>query len=63
MDRSIRVIVDESIVTLSGQLERRSLVQQLIDEAHAVEGVVAVKSSLSYLHDDNVLPIPSYPLY
>jgi hypothetical protein len=34
-------------VTLGGHLERRLLVQQLVDEAHAVEGVVAVKSGLS----------------
>jgi CBS-domain-containing membrane protein len=60
---TMTVTVEEGIVTLGGHLERRLLVQQLVDEAHAVEGVVAVKSGLSYTHDDTVLPMPSHPLY
>jgi CBS domain-containing protein len=60
---TMTVSVEEGIVTLSGQLERRLLVQQLTEEAHAVEGVVAVKNGLSYTHDDTVLPMPGHPLY
>ncbi len=59
---TIRVIVSEGVVSLEGQLERRSLVPVLIGLVHAVEGVVGVEDRLSYAVDDlsptGDLPLP-----
>jgi len=53
---TIRVMVHDGVVTLQGQLERRSLLPLVDRLALAVEGVVAVKDELTYLSDDSARP-------
>ncbi len=53
---SIRVMVRDGVVTLQGQLERRSLLPLLDRLVLAVEGVVAVRDELTYLSDDSARP-------
>lgn len=53
---TIRVMVRDGVVTLRGQLERRSLLPLLDRLVLAVEGVVAVKDELTYLSDDSARP-------
>jgi CBS domain-containing protein len=59
---TIRVVVKDGVVGLSGQIERRSLVPVLVGLADAVEGVVDVDEHLSFLIDDTSpssdLPLP-----
>jgi CBS domain-containing protein len=49
---TIRVVVREGIVTLQGQVERRSLLPIVERLVASIEGVVAVNDSLSYAADD-----------
>jgi osmotically-inducible protein OsmY len=50
----IVVEVDEGVVTLGGELDRRSMMVPVIRLAERVDGVVAVVSRLSYRVDDTV---------
>jgi CBS domain-containing protein len=63
---TIRVMVRDGVVTLEGQLERRSLIPLLERLVLGVEGVVAVKDRLTYVSDDSSrgseLPLPWTPL-
>jgi CBS domain-containing protein len=55
------VTVRDGVVTLSGEADRRTdaiLVQRL---AERVDGVVNVRSELTYRHDDGALPAPPRP--
>lgn len=47
-----RVAVDRGVVTLAGQVDRRSTAQAAVRVAHAVEGVVGVADELTYARDD-----------
>jgi CBS domain-containing protein len=58
---ALTVTVEEGIVALSGKLERRLLVQDLLDEVRAIDGVVAVHSTVGYDVDDT--PMPYRALY
>jgi CBS domain-containing protein len=58
---TIRVVVSDGVVSLEGQLERRSLIPVLIGLVHAVEGVVGVQDRLSFAVDD-VSPTGDLPL-
>jgi CBS domain-containing protein len=58
---ALTVTVEEGIVGLSGKLERRLLVQDLLDEVRAIDGVVAVHSTVGYDVDDT--PMPYRALY
>jgi CBS domain-containing protein len=49
---TIRVVVRAGVVTIQGQLERRSLIPVLERLVLATEGVVAVEADLSYASDD-----------
>jgi CBS domain-containing protein len=49
---TIRVVVNDGVVGLSGRVERRSLVPVLVGLVETVEGVVAVEERLSFLVDD-----------
>ena len=53
---SVEVAVDEGVVTLRGQLERKLLAVALVDAVRAVSGVVDVVDALSYRVDDSLLP-------
>lgn len=55
---SVHVAVDEGVVTLSGQVELKSLVPLTIALTRAVDGVVDVVDELSYARDDSVPPAP-----
>ncbi len=59
---TIQVTVREGVVSLEGQIERRSLIDVLVGLVQELEGVVGVESRLSYLVDDtepaSELPLP-----
>lgn len=59
---AVDIAVRDGVVTLTGQVERRSLIAPLVDAARATAGVVAVHDYLSYRHDDTFIPSPG-PLY
>jgi CBS-domain-containing membrane protein len=52
---AIRADVRNGVVTLTGELERRSLVPIAIQFARTVDGVVAVENQLGYVADDTDL--------
>lgn len=59
---TIRVMVRHGVVSMEGQIERRSLIPVLTGLVQSVEGVVGVEDRLTYLEDDTVpsheLPLP-----
>lgn len=59
---TIHVVVEDGVVCLEGQVERRSLISVISGLVHAVEGVVGLENRLSYLVDDTApaadLPLP-----
>jgi CBS-domain-containing membrane protein len=58
---TIRVVVRDGVVTLQGQIERRSLLPILDRLVTSIEGVVAVDDRLSYAADDTLpgaIPTP-----
>jgi CBS domain-containing protein len=50
---TIRIVVHEGVVTLEGQVERRSLLPVIERLVGAVEGVVAVDDRMTYANDDD----------
>lgn len=58
----VGVQVVDGVVTLAGQLERKSSVDIAVSLTHAVAGVVDVVDKLTYVHDDEKLrlidPVP-----
>jgi hypothetical protein len=48
----VEVEVRDGIVTLTGQLERRSLISILVGLADGIEGVVRVEDWLTFAYDD-----------
>jgi CBS domain-containing protein len=52
---TIKVTVDDGVVTLRGRLERRSLVDAAVTLTRLVDGVVAVDSRLTFEVDDQAL--------
>lgn len=59
---AVGVAVRDGVVTLSGEVERRTLIEPLDDAVRHTAGVVAVHNHLTYRHDDRYLPPPA-PLY
>jgi CBS-domain-containing membrane protein len=58
---TIRIVVREGVVTIRGQIERRSLLPILDRLVASIPGVVAVNDRLSYSVDDRVageMPTP-----
>ena len=54
--------VDDGVVGLQGQVERRSMLPYLVRAVHGVEGVVRVENRLAYDVDDRDLSRPmAYP--
>ena len=49
---SVRVVVDEGVVNLEGQLETRRLGAVLLDLVRAVPGVVGIHERLGYLEEE-----------
>jgi CBS domain-containing protein len=59
---TIHAVVKDGVVSLDGQIERRSLIPVLVGLVDDVEGVVGVQEHLSHMVDDTVptteLPLP-----
>ena len=53
---------DGAAVTLTGQLERRSLIPITVSLVHGVAGVVDVVDRLGFEFDDRTITVPSDPL-
>ncbi len=60
---TVLVTVDDGVVTLVGQLERKSLVPMAVQLTRTVPGVVDVVSQLTYELDDDRLPMPPTPIF
>ena len=59
---TIDVEVGDGVVTLTGQLERRSLIPITVSLVHGVDGVIEVVDRLGFEFDDRTITIPSDPL-
>ncbi|WP_043911841.1 CBS domain-containing protein [Kitasatospora griseola] len=49
---AVHVTVDDGIVTLTGTVERKSLIPVIESMCHSLDGVVAVRQTLGYEFDD-----------
>ena len=56
---TVTVEVRDGVVTLTGQLERRSLVPITVSLVHGVDGVVDVVDRLTFEVDDGPIMVPS----
>ena len=56
---TVTVKVHDGIVTLSGQLERRSLIPITVSLVHGLDGVVDVVDRLTFEVDDSPIMVPS----
>jgi CBS-domain-containing membrane protein len=52
----VRVDVTDGVVSLAGELERRSMLAALLPAVRAVDGVIDVEGQLGYAIDDTRLP-------
>jgi CBS-domain-containing membrane protein len=59
---TIGVEVRDGVVTLTGQLERRSLIPIAVSLVHGVDGVVEVVDRLGFEFDDRAITVPSHLL-
>src|SRR6266542_2986367 len=55
-EQVVTVEVRDGVVTLNGQVERRSLIPVAVGLTAAVDGVIDVVSHLTYRHDDTEIP-------
>ena len=58
---AIRATVDDGIVTLEGQVERRSQVPSIIDRVRRIAGTVEVVTRLNWIEDDTLLEFGPLP--
>ena len=58
---AVSATVEQGIVRLEGQLERRTMVPSLWDRLRAVEGVVGIDERLTWQLDDTVIPVSPVP--
>jgi hypothetical protein len=56
---SVTVQVRDGVVTLTGQLERRSLIPIVVSLVHGIDGVVDVVDRLTFELDDSPIMVPS----
>jgi CBS-domain-containing membrane protein len=56
---SVTVQVDDGVVTLTGQLERWSLIPIIVGLVHGLDGVVDVVDQLTFEVDDSPIMVPS----
>jgi CBS-domain-containing membrane protein len=59
---TVAVEVRDGVVTLTGQLERRSLIPIVVSLVRGLDGVVDVVDRLSFEFDDRTITVPSEPL-
>ena len=55
---TVDVRVDNGVVTLRGQVERRLLLDPILHAVRSTTGVVATHNHLTYAIDDTVIPVP-----
>ena len=55
---TVQLAVQDGVVTLSGQVERRTLIEPLVTAVRSTAGVVAVHDNLTYRHDDRFIQYP-----
>ncbi|HEY7050433.1 MAG TPA: CBS domain-containing protein [Jatrophihabitantaceae bacterium] len=55
---TVEITVHDGVITLSGEVERRTLIEPLVTAVRSTAGVVAVHDNLSYRHDDRYIPSP-----
>jgi CBS-domain-containing membrane protein len=56
---TVTIKVRDGVVTLTGQLERRSLIPITVNLVHGLDGVVDVVDRLSFEVDDSPIMVPS----
>lgn len=56
---TVRVNVRDGVVTLTGQLERRSLIPNTVNLVRGLDGVVDVVDRLTFELDDTTITVPS----
>ena len=60
---TVTVQVDDGVVTLTGQLERWSLIPIIVGLVHGLDGVVDVVDRLTFELDDTPIMVPSDLLF
>ncbi|MGZ5289845.1 MAG: CBS domain-containing protein [Actinomycetota bacterium] len=60
-EHAVTATVDQGVVRLEGQLERRTMVPSIWDRVRSVEGVVGIDERLSWQLDDTVIPVSPVP--
>lgn len=58
---AVTATVDQGVVRLEGQLERRTMVPSIWDRVRSVEGVVGIDERLSWQLDDTIIPVSPVP--
>jgi len=60
-EHAVTATVDQGVVRLEGQLERRTMVPSLWDRLRCVEGVVGIDERLTWQLDDTTIPVSPVP--
>jgi CBS domain-containing protein len=58
---AVTASVDQGVVRLEGQLERRTMVPSIWDRVRAVEGVIGIDERLTWQLDDTIIPVSPVP--
>lgn len=58
---AVTATVDQGIVRLEGEVERRTLVPSIWDRVRGVEGVVGIDERLTWQLDDTIIPVSPVP--
>ena len=58
---AVSATVDQGVVRLEGEVERRTLVPSIWDRVRAIEGVVGIDERLTWQLDDTIIPVSPVP--
>lgn len=58
---AVSATVDQGVVRLEGEVERRTLVPMIWDRVRAIEGVVGIDERLTWQTDDTIIPVSPVP--
>jgi CBS-domain-containing membrane protein len=58
---SVTATVDQGVVRLEGEVDRRTLVPSIWDRVRAVEGVIGIDERLTWQIDDTIVPVSPVP--
>jgi len=58
---AVTATVDQGVVRLEGEVERRTLVPSIWDRVRGVEGVVGIDERLTWQMDDTIVPVSPVP--